>query len=50
MFGLLIQRWSITGNDSYNDAVTKGTLFQVGDNQDFKPKNRTADLVCGTIL
>ncbi|MCJ1448028.1 MAG: hydrolase 76 protein [Stictis urceolatum] len=44
MFGLLIQRWSITGNDTYNDAIKEGTLFQVGEDEDFKPKNQTADL------
>ena len=43
--GLLIQRWALTGNDSYNDLITQAILHQVGDNKDFTPANQTADLV-----
>lgn len=43
--GLMIQRWSATGNDSYNDIITEAMLHQVGDNLDFTPNNQTQDLV-----
>ena len=42
--GLLIQRWSITGNDTLNDLITQAMLWQVGDNKDFTPKNQSVDL------
>ena len=43
--GLLIQRWALTGNDSYNDIIMQAMLHQVGDNKDFTPQNQTVDLV-----
>ena len=43
--GLLIQRWALTGNDSYNDIITQAMMHQVGDNADFTPQNQTVDLV-----
>jgi mannan endo-1,6-alpha-mannosidase len=45
LFGLLIQRWSITGNSSLNDLVIQGMQFQVGPAQNYEPQNQTSDLV-----
>jgi mannan endo-1,6-alpha-mannosidase len=44
LFGTLIQRWSITGNDTLNDIITQGMQFQVGSGDDFQPLNQTKDL------
>ena len=44
MWGLLIEYWYLTGDPSYNEAVTQGVLNQIGNN-DFMPPNQTADLV-----
>ncbi|OJJ50702.1 hypothetical protein ASPZODRAFT_11558 [Penicilliopsis zonata CBS 506.65] len=38
MFMTLIQYWYLTGDDSYNDAVTQGMYFQRG-NDDYFPSN-----------
>ena len=43
--GLMIQRYALTGNDSYNDIITQAMLHQVGDNNDFTPSNQSVDLV-----
>ncbi|PFH58315.1 hypothetical protein XA68_13879 [Ophiocordyceps unilateralis] len=41
MMGSLIDYWYYTGDSSYNDLVTQGLLFQVGDNDDYMPRNQT---------
>ncbi|KAH9826710.1 glycoside hydrolase family 76 protein [Teratosphaeria destructans] len=42
-FGSLIDYWYYTGDTQYNEIVTQGMLFQVGDN-DFMPPNQTKTL------
>ena len=42
--GLLIQRWSITGNDSLNEMISQAIQWQVGDAKDFTPNNQSKDL------
>lgn len=44
MFGSLIDYWYYTGDDSYNDIVTKAMLFQVGNDDNYMPQNQTASL------
>lgn len=41
MFNALIDYWLYTGDSSYNDLVTQGLLFQVGDQNDYMPSNQT---------
>ena len=41
MMGALIDYWYYTGDSEYNDLVTQGLLFQVGDNNDYMPLNQT---------
>jgi mannan endo-1,6-alpha-mannosidase len=50
LFMTLIERWSITGNDSLNDIITQGIQFQVGDDKNFEPVNQTKDLVCTLLI
>ena len=45
MFGELIQYWFLTGDSTYNQVVFDGLQFQVGENKDFMPRNRTRELV-----
>ncbi|KAJ6787870.1 hypothetical protein PWT90_10444 [Aphanocladium album] len=44
MMGTYIDYWHLTGDHSYNDVVTQGMLFQVGDNNDYQPRNQTIGL------
>jgi len=44
MWGTLIDYWFLTGDDTYNDLIKEGVLFQVGPNQDFMPPNYTASM------
>ncbi|KAM3505306.1 hypothetical protein MY10362_003009 [Beauveria mimosiformis] len=44
MMGTYIDYWHLTGDTSYNDVVMQGILHQVGENQDFMPRNHTASL------
>src|SRR5207248_11348346 len=44
MFMTMIDYWYYTGDSSYNDVVSQGMLFQVGDGKDYKPQNRTKEL------
>jgi mannan endo-1,6-alpha-mannosidase len=37
-----IEYWHLTGDDTYNDAVREGILWQTGDGQDFLPANQSA--------
>lgn len=48
MFGQLIHHWHLTGDTTYNDVITQGVLWQIGDTNDFMPQNRTKDLVLPT--
>jgi mannan endo-1,6-alpha-mannosidase len=44
MFMTMIDYWYYTGDSSYNDVVSHGMLFQVGEGKDYKPQNRSKDL------
>ncbi|KAM5380859.1 hypothetical protein ACJZ2D_003383 [Fusarium nematophilum] len=41
LFGTLVDYWWLTGDDSYNDITTQALLHQVGDDDDYMPKNQT---------
>ncbi|RDA86071.1 hypothetical protein CP532_1290 [Ophiocordyceps camponoti-leonardi (nom. inval.)] len=41
MMGSLVDYWYYTGDNSYNDIVSQGLLFQVGDHNDYMPRNQT---------
>lgn len=41
MFGILIEYWYLTGDDTYNDLITQAMLFQVGPYNDYMPPNQT---------
>ena len=45
MFGQMIEYWYYTGDTTYNDVVSQGLLFQVGQNNDYMPQNQTKDEV-----
>jgi len=45
MFGALIDYWWYTGNDTYNDAVMQGMIYQIGDGT-VMPKNQSSTEVC----
>jgi mannan endo-1,6-alpha-mannosidase len=45
MFGQLIHHWNFTGDTQYNDIVMQALLFQVGQDNDYMPKNQSKDLV-----
>lgn len=49
MFGQLIHYWSLTGDTAYNDRIKEALLFQIGDNKNYMPANRTKDLVRAMI-
>lgn len=44
MWGTLIDYWHWTGDGTYNDIVTQALQFQVGENQDYEPRNVTLSL------
>lgn len=44
MFGIMIHFWHLTGNDSLNQLVMDGLLWQKGDQNNFEPANQTKDL------
>ncbi|KAG6028376.1 hypothetical protein E4U41_000687 [Claviceps citrina] len=39
--GSLIDYWYYTGDDQYNQIVQQGLLFQVGEDNDYMPRNQT---------
>ena len=43
-FDSLINYWFLTGDDTYNDRVSKGLLWQIGDANDYMPVNQTKSL------
>lgn len=45
LFMTLIQYWHWTGDDTYNDLVTTGMIWQGGENGDFFPANYSNYLV-----
>ncbi|KAB5583008.1 glycoside hydrolase family 76 protein [Coniochaeta sp. 2T2.1] len=44
MWNTLIEYWHYTGDSTYNDLVTQGTLWQVGPANAYMPYNQTAML------
>jgi len=45
MFGQLIHNWHLTGNTKYNEKIMNALLFQIGDDKNYMPANRSKDLV-----
>ncbi|KAF2807192.1 mannan endo-1,6-alpha-mannosidase [Mytilinidion resinicola] len=43
MFGQMVEYWYYTGDDTYNDIVSAGMQFQVGNARDFMPANQSKD-------
>ena len=41
MFGILVEYWYYTKDDSYNEITTQALLFQVGPDEDYMPPNQT---------
>ncbi|KAI0018779.1 mannan endo-1,6-alpha-mannosidase DCW1 [Xylariomycetidae sp. FL0641] len=41
MFGVLVNYWAITGDDTYNQITYQALTHQVGDDYDYMPKNQT---------
>jgi mannan endo-1,6-alpha-mannosidase len=39
LFGIMMQYWSLTGDDSNNDAVSEGMYWQRGDDDNYMPSN-----------
>ncbi|KAL7815206.1 family 76 glycoside hydrolase [Trichoderma gracile] len=44
MMGTYVDYWHLTGDSSYNSVVMEGLLHQVGENENYMPKNHTASL------
>ena len=44
MMGSLIDYWYYTGDKKYNQIVTDGMMWQVGDNDNYEPINQTKSL------
>ena len=40
----LLNYWALTGDDTYNDRISEGLLFQVSSNNDYMPPNQTKSL------
>lgn len=45
MFGEMIEYWYYTGDATYNDEVKQALLHQVGDDNDYMPRNQSKSLV-----
>lgn len=43
-FDSLINFWALTGDDTYNDLVSKGLLFQVGEDDNYMPANQSSSI------
>ncbi|OCK85630.1 glycoside hydrolase family 76 protein [Lepidopterella palustris CBS 459.81] len=43
MFGQMIDYWYYTNDTTYNDIVTAGLMFQVGNDNNFMPANQSKD-------
>jgi mannan endo-1,6-alpha-mannosidase len=44
LWGTMIDYWHYTGDTSYNDVITEAMLHQVGENQNYMPRNHTLSL------
>ncbi|KAL7783083.1 glycoside hydrolase family 76 protein [Trichoderma ceciliae] len=44
MMGTYVDYWHLTGDTSYNSVVMEGMLHQVGENENYMPKNHSASL------
>jgi len=44
MFGALIEYWYYTGDTTYNDVTTQAMQFQVGEDNDYEPRNQSSSL------
>lgn len=44
MWGAMIDYWHFTGDDTYNDVVMEAMQFQVGEGEDYMPRNVTLSL------
>lgn len=44
LWGTLMDYWHWTGDSSYNDVIMQAMLHQVGEHQDYQPRNHTASL------
>jgi hypothetical protein len=44
MWGTLIEYWAMTGDSTYNDEIMQAMQFQVGEGQDYMPRNVTVSL------
>jgi len=44
MWGSLINYWVFTGDSTYNDVVKQGLLYQVGEHNDYMPKEHRSSL------
>ncbi|KAJ8123217.1 hypothetical protein O1611_g9648 [Lasiodiplodia mahajangana] len=44
LWGTMIDYWHLTGDDTYNDVVTQGMLWQTGPNNNYMPPNWSASL------
>ncbi|RFU81667.1 glycoside hydrolase family 76 [Trichoderma arundinaceum] len=44
MMGTYVDYWHLTGDSSYNAVVMEGMLHQVGENENYMPRNHTASL------
>ncbi|SPO02524.1 related to DFG5 protein [Cephalotrichum gorgonifer] len=42
LWGTLIDYWQLTGDSSYNNVIIQGMMHQVGQNNDFQPRNISA--------
>ncbi|CAN8097736.1 unnamed protein product [Discula destructiva] len=41
MFGILVDYWAVTGDESYNNATYQALQHQMGDDDDYMPTNQT---------
>lgn len=44
LMSTMIDYWHLTGDDTYNDEITKGMLFQVGEDDNYTPMNQSLNL------
>ena len=45
MFGALIDYYYFTGDSQYNEMVMRGMIHQVGENEDYLPRNQSSTSV-----
>ncbi|ELR03369.1 hydrolase 76 protein [Pseudogymnoascus destructans] len=44
MWNTMLDYWHITGDNSYNEAISQALVFQVGNDRDYMPTNQTKAL------